>query len=305
MKTFLYNTLVFLCMVNYTTAQNITSQLEQLVQKAVDHEYFSSVYVSDMCAENLPDSLIPLLKQYETYPNYYVQRNIFYFYYEYARMSPDSSFKRRMMKHLLNACACPDSIELSYACTQSIRLLRDFENSLFDQSMIDTINKRVKIDDKNSLDFAYLSGKLYQYQMIPVIEEMLHKETWGASKLKWNIILARLGQKEGIDKVVESLKKRSMDGSKWVENTIFYTLQKPVIDILFDDLESNKTMSYKLIYGDAVPGEKIFALIPARILRKLVKDFPKYDYDLSEPENLEIIRAWAMKHREDYEIISE
>ena len=303
MKASLFKILFFFCMVNHMAAQDFASRFEQIVQKIVDEDYWPFSLIRDMNAVNLPDSLIPLLRQYQTFPDANVQHIIHRCYYEHAIVSKDTLFMRRMMNYMLDACAHIDSTELSYACSYVTVLLCKFGNDLFDQSMINIINERANTLKFYYLDYAYLSGKLYQYQMIPVFEEMILTAKWEETKLKWHIILSRLGHKQSIDIMVETFKKMSMKSRQEDRNTFFYIRQKPVIDILFDDLVSKETIRYELIHGDRTKTPLAYETM--QILIKLVKDFPGWQDGLSESECLKIARAWAKKHRNDYEIIEE
>ena len=303
MKAFLFNIFIFFCMVNHAVAQDFTSKFEQIVQKMIDEPNWAWDFIRDMNAENLSDSLIPLLKQYESFPNSNVQYNIYRSYLKYGMASADIAFKKQMMCHLLTACSCPDSIKFPHTCYQSIMFLRNFENSLFDQTMIDTINERVKKDNRYSLDYAYLSGRLYQYQMMPVFEELLNKEKYEEGKYRWHIILSRLGHEQSIEIVKDSLQKEFIWDRVRRESTFTYIRQKPVVDILFNDLESDEKESYQE-QGMEKPLVWPHAYKPLRILAKIVKDFPIQDENVSL-EKLEIARAWAREHREDYEIIKE
>ena len=298
---------VFLILSLPTVAQDFASRFEQIVQRMDTERYWPFNLIREMDAESLPDSLMPLLKQYETFPHSVVQRYIYQSYFDYAMISNDVVFKKQMMTNLLNACS--DSIELSYACSHSIDLLFQFENNLFDQHVIDTINHRIKNNPRFSISYAYLSGKLYQYQMIPVFEELLQKESHEEAIRRWHTILARLGNEQSVGIIVDFLQKMDIADRLWRSEQIFtYVRQKTVIDILFDDLESGETVlfDYEWLEEDT---HVLLAYWALPILTKLIEDFPvqhrKQDGSFYTEEELNIARAWAKEHRDNYEIKEE
>ena len=312
MKTLFLNIFVFFCMTTHIAAQDFASRFGQIVQRMDTERYRPFSLIMEMNAENLQDSLIPLLKQYETFPNSLVQEKIYQSYFDYGMKSTDTTFKKQMMKNLLNAGAYPDSIELSYACSYSIDLLFQFENNLFDQDVIDTINHRIKNNPRFDLDYAYLSGRLYQYQMIPVFEELLLKETNDRTIYRWHTILARLSNEESINFVRKYLQELSIDTRLLQQGeTYAYVRQKPVIDILFDDLESEaRGPEYFEPWMEKPLAGSLRAYNVMDILTRLIKDFPVQYRDRRKnmsftEEELEIARAWAKIHKNDYEIIKE
>ncbi|GHT19924.1 hypothetical protein AGMMS4957_05340 [Bacteroidia bacterium] len=310
-------TSIFVC-----NAQNengtLASRFDALIQRMVEDAHFGYSYQArELQVENLPDSLLPLLKKYEKIPNSNAQTWIYTNYYEYAVASKDTLFKQQMMRKLLNACACIDSIELSYACGPATGYLKKFDNQLFDKEMIDTINSRAAHNKRAATDYAYISGKLNQKQMIPAFEQQLTTEESPINRFEWNMILARLGFAPSIEVTRNFMQELSIDERLIrYERVFFYTRQKPIIDLLLKDLNSNEIQEPSLEFGEPPRDGTPYVHYAMKLLMKLVKDFPvierEYDNDATteflkkqHEEDWAIARKWAKEHKNNYEIIAE
>ncbi|GHU96883.1 hypothetical protein FACS1894156_8330 [Bacteroidia bacterium] len=289
----------------------LSSRFETLVQRMiVADKYDSFDFIWDLGALGMPDSLLPLLKKYETMPNSTVQHEIYSSYNQYAVRSKDTLFKRQMMRNLLNACACVDSIELSYACEYAASSLKKFDKELFDKDMIDTINVRALQNMRASLDYAYISGNLNQKQMIPAFAQQLMLAQSPQSKYEWNKILARLGYVPSIEAIRDFMQGLSMYNRVVLSeysSVFLYTRQKPIIDVLFQDLNSNELVPPLREPGVVSTFEGWpYAGSVWRLLTKLVKDCPipkRGDYYAAK--EIEKVRKWAKEHITNYEIIKE
>jgi hypothetical protein len=291
-----------------TVSSSFATKFEQIVQRMVTENYRPFNLIREMNAESLPDSLIPLLNRYATTPHSVVQNCIYESYFEYGMTSKDLAFKKQMINYLLDACACIDSIELSYSCHESTNFLMQFENNLFDKNTIKIINERAKKNNKSSLDYAYLSGKLYQKQMISIFEKQLCDAKYDEVKYKLNIILSRLGYKKSISIVRDSLLKMNIEDRLWTNKKSFiYIRQKEIVDILFRDLESNETETPYYEQWMDIPLEGYpYSKRALDILTQMIKDFPirqKSDLDYTD-EDLYIALKWAKQHH-NYEIRKE
>ncbi|GHT19922.1 hypothetical protein AGMMS4957_05330 [Bacteroidia bacterium] len=295
-----------------------TSRFEALIQRMVEENYRPYDIAWDMQAQNLPDSLLPLLKKYEKIPNSNAQTQIYKCYYRYAAASTDTVFIQQMMRNLFNACSRTDSIELSYACDYATEFFKKFDNDLFDKEMIDTINSRAAHNKRAATDYAYISGKLNQKQMIPAFEQQLAVETNPHSKYEWNKVLARLGFAPSIETVRGFMQELSINERLIrYSNVFFYTRQKLIIDLLLQDLNSKAIEEPTLEFGEPPRDGWPYAGRAMRLLMKLVKDFPikeqKIDYATTTDEmlraiennDLAIARKWAKQHKNDYKIIAE
>jgi hypothetical protein len=309
MKTFLFSFFVFFNI--GAIAQNVDNtfsvKFEHIVHQIIHDNYRPFSLIRDMDAENMPDSLLPLLRQYEVTPNPTVQDCIYESYFEYGITSKSEAFKKEMMNYLLGACARIDSIELSYSCHEAINFLIYFSNNLFDKEMIDVINKRAEKNNRAAIDYAYLSGKLYQRVMIPVFKKQLQDAIYSEIKYKLSVILARLGDKKSITTVKDSLQKMYIEDRLLTEKVFLYTRKKPIVNILFQDLESNQKETSYYEEWMTEPLESLYANRALHILTMLIKDFPvKTKDDLNyTKDDLNAARKWTKKHINNYEIIEE
>ncbi|GAB6013347.1 hypothetical protein [Viscerimonas tarda] len=307
MKTFLFFCLIFFNTVCFAQSADtcFTERFEQVIQRIIKDDYRPFSLIREMNAENLSDSLIPLLKQYEATPNPTVQDCIYESYFEYGMQSKDVIFKKEMILCLLNACACVDSIELSYSCSKSIDFLMLFDNDLFDKEVINIINERTQRNDRYSLDYAYLSSKLYQKQMIPIFERQLQNTKYNENKYKLNLILARLGSKQNINIVRDSLQNMYIEDRLLNEKVFLYVRQKVIVELLFKDLYSNQKETPYYEGWMEEPVEGLCANRALHLLTMLIKKFPiqqKEDISYSK-EDLDIARKWVKQHKNKYDII--
>ncbi|GHT76799.1 hypothetical protein FACS189463_2560 [Bacteroidia bacterium] len=302
----IFFTFAYIIVCNAQNANStFTSRFEQLVQSMIMDNYRPFSLIREMNAENLSDSLIPLLKQYEVIPNSTVQDCIYESYFEYGMQSKNVIFKKEMIFCLLNACACVDSIELSYSCSKSINFLVMFENNLFDKEVTNIINERARRNGRYSLDYAYLSSKLYQKQMIPVFEEQLQNMKYNENKYKFNFILARLGHKQSINIVRDSLQNIYIEDRLLNEKIFLYVRQKAIVELLFNDLYSNQRETPYYEEWMEKPVDGLCANRALHLLTMLIKKFPiqqKEDISYSK-DDLDIARRWVKQHKNKYDII--
>ncbi|GHS90044.1 hypothetical protein FACS1894201_11390 [Bacteroidia bacterium] len=278
------------------------TRIDQNIQKMIE-ENCSAPYslVMDVQSNIAPDSLIYFLSRYDTIQNADVQEFLYECYYEYVwKKVVDTAFKKQMITYFLNGC---NAVNPTSACRYATECMKQLDNSLFEKIHIDTINVRASKLTNVSLDYAYLSGKLYQRQMIPVFKQQLKEAKWDGEKYKLGLILARLGDEEGLAIVQKSLQELPIfDRIFTIDGVIKYVKQKQIIDVLLDDLHANDFLPSQ--YPSDNP--PLYAQLALHKLTTLIYDFPiKRNLDGYTDEELEIARKWAKKHKKNYQIIEE
>jgi hypothetical protein len=181
----------------------------------------------------------------------------------------------------------------------------DFDNRLFSRGQIKIINELTISDNKVSIYYAKLSGKLLQKNMVSVLTDKLFKTKHEEDKYKLNQVLARLGRRESIIVVRDSLKKMNTEDRLWQKQMFFYIRQKPLIDLLFDDLFSDERVTAYFEKWMESPLEKLCAFDALNILTRVVKDFPVKEKSSYSSDDLKTARKWAKTHKNSYVINDE